>query len=971
MSRRLVVVLFTDLVGWTSLAERLDPEPLQQFLESYYDICVTAVERHGGMVEKFIGDAVMAVFGVERAREDDALSALRAALTMRDEVAQLVVAGNGGVRPAVHCGLAAGEALVTQSARAGVRIVGDVVNLAARLQNAAPAGEIFVNEMMARLVQPYAAVAPLPPLTLKGKRDPTPVWRAYGLPDGPPVERARAPMIDRDPERARLLTVFRDVAEAGHARAVLLVGPPGVGKSRLVRDVVELIRHRDSRTLAAIGRFLPHAEPGGYGPLGQVLDTLLNDTDLAGRIAGVRGGRLLEVLSHIHHPAHPAGNGTGPGIEEISWAMREVLAHVAPRPTVLVWEDLQWAEPALLGIVTDLMTSLREQPVLSICVSRHELPRLPVDGRVLWTLLEIAPLPHAETIDLVSHLLTAAEPAEVMAQSMEVLERVVDDCAGNPLYAELMVETLALGYAPGELPPSILALVGAMIDRLPADCARLLERASVIGTDFTLEQLALLGGGSAPKLLNDLIGRQMVSAGARPGSYRFEQHLVHGVVYGRLDKRHRLEWHRRLAEHDVSPAVHLVAVVGLLRDLSPDDPDLARYAARAAEVLLAEGTLALRRRNLPTALDLFRRAERLPTGDEDPYRRLAILRLSDALLLAGDLPAARAVVEGSADRLHRVHRALLAGRAGEPAGTALADLTAELSEDAGDHLGWSRLQQARMFLEVAEGRFQDAERSARSALGHAEAMGDDYESDRLRAAICELAQWSPIPVRKRLAFVDDVVARFADDRSLLVSVQVVQARLLALADELDRAWAVLAGARRAVDDLRLTMAGILVEQATGVVASLAGERERAERHLGAAARSLETTGHRPAALTLRAMAVRERLRRCPDDQALTEVRVLSGHHDRMDLRGSILHGANEVLAAARPGGHIDDGVAGMRARLEHTDDVCLHADVLTDLALAQQRCGDVTAARTLADSAAELYAAIGALLPLRRIRAWQ
>jgi hypothetical protein len=272
---------------------------------------------------------------------------------------------------------------------------------------------------------------------------------------------------------------------------------------------------------------------------------------------------------------------------------------------------------------------------------------------------------------------------------------------------------------------------------------------------------------------------------------------------------------------------------------------------------------------------------------------------------------------------------------------------------------------------VAEGRFQDAGRSALSALRHAEAMGDDYESDRLRAAVCELAQWSPTPVRERLAFVDDVALRFADDRSLLVPVQVVQARLLALADQLDRAWAVLAEARRAVDDLRLTMAGVLVEQATGLVASLAGERERAEHHLGAAARSLETAGHRPAALTLRAMAVRERLRRRPDDQAKAEVRMLSGQHHRMDLRGSILSGANEVLAGARPGRRINDGVAGVRARLARTDDVCLRADVLTDLALAQHRCGNDTAARALADLAADLYARIGALLPLGTVRAWR
>lgn len=993
MSRRLVAVLFMDLVGWTALAERMDPEPLQQFLEDYYDISVAAVERNGGVVEKFIGDAIMAVFGAERSQEDDALRALMASVQAREEISRLVVAGNDLVTPAVHCGIAAGEALVTRSAHAGVRIVGDVVNLAARLQSAAPSGEIMINEVMARLVRSHAALVPVPPITLKGKRDPVPAWRAAGLadPSASPAGRARGPFVDRDEERDQLRDAYRTVARTGQAQAVMVLGAPGIGKSRLVREVVELVsEEEDPRPLTASATSSSFGGTGTYAPLAQLVETFMVDPELARNVRDVNGGRLSDVLLRIQVPAAGSGDGPAPGMEEVSWAMRELLSRAATRPSLVIWEDLDSAEPMLLDIVADLAGSLRDVPMLMICVARDPLPQLPGPERAErspWSHLEVRELSQALTAGLVGQLISRAERSEVVAQSADLLNRVVEDCAGNPLFAELMVETLALGYSLGEVPPTITALIGAMVDRLPLAAVQVLEAASVVGATFTVERLAMVDADPAPGIIDDLVRRQLIQADRGPGAYRFAQRLVHGVVYGRVDKQQRIGLHRRLADHGESPGFHLEAVVRLLREVRPDDPQLPRLTARAAGALLSEGTLALRRRNLSAAVDLLTRA-----GDITPYaagapyddsndsecRAVATVRLSDALLMTGGLAAAQSVIlppierapQSRIGRACRLQRAILAVRAGQPAdGPAeVGALIAELRLDRTDHFNWCRLHQVRMLQQIADGRFRAAERSARHALRRAGQMSDGYERDRLLAALCEVGQWSPTPIPDKLAFCADVAARFADDRCLLVPVLVARARFAAALGSLAEAAAALAEARQIVTDLRLAMAEVLVDQGAGVVASLAGDHEDAERYFRSVARALDQAGHRPAALAVRALADRERMQWRHDDEAADEMRA--GLTDHMDLRGRVLTLGVAARAAAAAGTSPAGLAADALLLLERTDDSCLRGDVFADLAVAWRRAGDQAKAQAMARAAAANYGAVGASLPLQRIQKW-
>jgi class 3 adenylate cyclase len=1007
VSRRLVAVLFMDLVGWTSLGDQLDPEPLQLFLEQYYEISVAAVNRNGGIVEKFIGDAIMAVFGAERSSEDDALRALQAAVQARALVSGLAVSGASAMRPAVHCGIAAGEALVTQSAHAGVRIVGDVVNLASRLQSAAPSGEIYLNEVMARLVRAHAELAPVAPVQLKGKPDPVPVWRALKI-TGPAVRAGSlSPLVDRTAETGQLLAAYRAAAGSGRGRLVAVQGPPGVGKSRLVREVVgQLTAEPGAEPLTASASGLA----GTYPALAQLAAAFLADPAVAARVARARGGRLLRVLSRI---AEPSGDKPAPGAEEASWAIRQLFAHSAAgpvaRPAVVVWEDLDAADRTLLDIIADLADYLRDAPVLMICVARQlpaRLSRATGPGDQSGSVLEIGALSLPDTAGLVGQLAAAAAAgsAEVTGQSADVLDggsleygsdalrQVIEDCAGNPLFAELMVETLALGYAPGDVPPTITALVGAMLDRLPPDVESTFEAAAVVGPAFTLDRLAMLDAGDSPAAIGELSRRQLIALGEEPGAYRFAQRVTHEVTYRRVDKRQRIRLHRLLADQEVSPGQHLEAVVRLLREVGPDDPELPRLAARAARALLGEGTQALRRRDLPAAVGLLTRARDIAAGtagEDDADVAVAVIRLSDAHLLAGDLAAARQALAAElaggpgsrAGRACRAQRAILAVRAGEPVEEEAATLAPELRLDRSDHVSWCRLHQLRMLQQLSSGRFRAAEQAARRALKRAVALADEYEQDRLRAALCEVGQWSPTSVPDKLAFCTEMAGRFADDGCLLVPVLVVRARFAALLGDVSGAAAGLAEAREIAADLRLAMAAVLVDQVGGVVASLGGRHEDAERSFLRAVEALERAGQQPAALAVRGLAAREALNWRPGPEAVEEAGALAALTGQMDLRGRVIALGVTARAAAVAGqltggfpaaaaAVVAEQAAAARSLLDRTDDACLRGDVLTDLAAAYALVGEHGRARVTARAAAARYDAIGASLPLRRVEQW-
>ncbi|MGX6602231.1 AAA family ATPase [Micromonosporaceae bacterium Da 78-11] len=967
MTRRLVVVLFLDLVGWTRLAEQVDPEPLQLLLEQYYEICSTAVEEHGGVVEKFIGDAVMAVFGAASSQEDDALRALRTAFQIRADVGDLLTPGSVGQPPEVHCGIAAGEALVSHSPRAGLRVVGDVVNLAARLQSVATAGEIIVNETTAHLAGAHVTMLPVAPLILKGKARPVPALLAVGPVEPGDLGDDGSPMVDRRDERARLVAAYHEMIRAGRPWHVLVSGPPGIGKSRLVREA--LVEMEATAVVGSCPSYGPH---GDHLALGQVLDHLTRRSPACAELIRAND-RIATVLDSLRRAvlARPEYAVPGPGLEEFSWAARELITAAASAgPLVLVWDSLEWAGPSLLRLIDDLAGHLAGLPVLTISVSR---PEPTMRRRSADAVIDVGALAPIDSAELAALLAAGRETAEVMAHDLGVLDRVTSHGAGNPLFIRLLVESATPGRSGDEVPPTITAMVGAMIDRLPAPVRDLLGAASVIGSTFTLGQLVSLGDPVPAADLDTLVERQLVRRMPTAEAYSFVQQAVHEVTYGRLHKKQRLTWHRLLAEQDVGPAFHLEAAVRLLGDLRPHDPELVTLTGSACRALVREGTVALRQRDVPAAIALLGRALDLRADGLEQCHGVAAIRLSDALLLTGNTRRAVEVVTATGGRSPdaRVRRAclmqsnLLSARLGGLPATTLEQLRQELADDPADRFAGCRFEQLRMLLHLRRGRFGAAERATRTALAHARAIGDRYEEDRLLVALCEVRQWSPTPIAERLLGCVELADRFAADRFLLVPVLVARARGLALIGEFDDAEAALAEARAAVEQLRLTMGQVLVDQASGLLRALAGAHAEAEQHFRRAAGALETAGHAPSALTLRVRAARELARQGPDG-AGGEIGELLRHREEMDVQGRLLC----LSTAAWTSGDGRELIDEVMDLLAHTDDPCLRGDVYADLARARHRLGDHPGSEAMALAAIDSYAVIGATAPQRSVRPW-
>ena len=609
-----MTALFCDLVGSTSLGERHDPEVLRPLLDRYFGEVREAVERHGGRVEKFIGDAVSAVFGLPVAHEDDALRAVRAGLEIQERLARL---REGSPIPLeARVGITTGEVLVPGG---GAPLIGDAMNTASRLQSGARPGDVLVGVPTRRLVRDAVAAEPAEPLEARGKAEPVPAWRVLAIASGSPprARRLDAPMVGRDREVALLTRSSRRVV--GERACVLLtvLGVAGAGKSRLVEeflgslgDGAEVLR----------GRCLSYGEGITWLPLAEALRPALGLAEFALPDEAAAAVRVAAAGEGPDAAAVAAGLGGVLGLEgsgsaeQTAWAVRRLLeSRARSRPVVLVLDDVHWAEPALLDLV-EHVAERAEGPLLLLCMARPEL----LDARPGWgpgagtaEAVHLGPLAPADADALVGALLGGAPlPAEVR-------ERVTSAAGGNPLFLEEVLRMLVDegrlvregdGWAvSGDLsglriPPTVSALLSSRLDRLPEGERSLLEAASVEGQSFSTGALeALLPEASRdgfPGLLRSLARKELVvpERRASPGrdGYRFRHLLIRDAAYDAVPKSSRArlhlafaDWleaaagdaiaeHREVLGHHLAQAHRYRGELGL-----PDDPGLRMRAARA------------------------------------------------------------------------------------------------------------------------------------------------------------------------------------------------------------------------------------------------------------------------------------------------------------------------------------------------------------------------------------------------------
>ncbi|MGI5162418.1 AAA family ATPase [Microbispora sp. CA-102843] len=1022
-ARRNVVVVFIDLVGSTELAERLDPELLRDVLDRYYQACTSGIEEHGGVVEKYIGDAIMAAFGILAGREDDALRAVRAAHAARQRVRELSdgLAPTHGIRLDVHCGVSAGEAVVIATPGADLRVIGDTVNTAARLQSAAGVGEILVGDEVARMVRAQARLEPVPPLTLKGKSHPVRAWRVTSLEPDTGHDDDQIPLIGRATEIGSLRTAYREAVRDRRCRVVTVLGVPGIGKSRLVRDFVHEL---PAEVTVISGRCRSYGVGITYRPIVEMVESLGDDwRDIQPSLEASSGSTLRGLATADASRAPRTGEDAG--VEEISRAVRALFEALARRgPLVAVWEDLHWAEPTLLDLIDDLAAWLADVPVLVVRVARPEL----LEARPAWgdgaeraVAFELGALDAAQMERLVAELAANRLPeaemeadveAEVVAHDMAAGQalclRVAQSSDGNPLFAELLLETLAEEGEDAPLPPTIQALLGARLDRLDEGERDVLERAATIGHGFTRDQLDVLCAAEpqarldVDELLGRLIRTRMIRRGDAPGSFHFAQTLTRDTVYAMTRKDLRATWHLALADRIAvragaaasSPAVssrageegshgdlahHLETACLLKREVRPDDPLLPALTERAAHALVGEGTQALHRKDLPAAIALLERGrDLLPVGHTE-HRVLAV-RICDAGLARGeaDRPydaldvAERMLPDDRRNRLIcSIQRETLATRFGTRPASAepFRDL---LAADPGDDLGWCRFHHLEALVRIGEGRFGAAEEALRDALARARSLGDRYEENRLLSGLCELAQWSPTPLAEGLSLCVGVSARFRADRAILLPVLVTEARLLALAGYVTAARAVLDKADRHAGDLHLDLAATAVLQVRGLVESLVDRHAEAEALFRRAAADLHRAGQSEPARTLELYAARELLRQGRHPEAARELDRLRAAGGRLQARGELTLLALSARVASLDGDHGAAGAVAALAEelLARTDDPCLRGDVLADLAEVHRAAGRTGAAARAAARALRDYAAKGAELPARRVRRW-
>jgi class 3 adenylate cyclase len=774
LTRKVVTVLFCDVTGSTALGESVDPEALRELLARYFERMSGIVESHGGTVEKFIGDAVMAVFGIPVAHEDDALRAVRAAGEMRDALPELGVEARIGVNT--------GEVVTGTEERLAT---GDAVNVAARLEQAAAPGEVLLGSETLRLVQDAVEAEPVEPLELKGKSEPVAAFRLIGAGQAPERPHGET-FVGRGRELDLIFDAWTRAAVEQRCELVTVVAEAGVGKSRLA---AEALSHLDAKVVR--GRCLSYGEGVTYWPVVEVvkqLGAVPSDPAAAAAIASLLGE-----------------TDSGTSAEEIAWAFRKLLEEQAP--VVCVFEDLHWGEETFLDLVEHVALLSSGAQVMLVCTARPEL----LDRRPAWPVaLRLAPLSRDEVDRL---LPPSLQP--------ELRERIAHAAGGNPLFVTEMVAMAGAGDGEVEVPPTLRALLTARLDQVDASERRVLERGAVEGEIFHRGAVQALAPDE-PQVtarLASLVRRELVRPDRAqvPGEdgFRFRHLLIRDAAYDALPKSERAQLHAQFAdwlEQHGATLVELDEILGhhleraaLYRaELGRPDRGLAE---RAGERLATAGRRALWRGDPRAAAGLLARALQLTR----PYRVDVALELDLVSTLpptvgrrkaaeAADAVAERAREAGNRPgvslaravaALHRIHVSV------DPQ----VDLLEKLATEALEQLDGERDHAELIHLWFVfgygianfHGRFEDAARADEQALRHARLAG--YRQWRPGTLVMALVV-GPRPADEGLRTLDVLMPEDSNPGTDLT-----RAWLLTMLGNLEEGWRLGVEASRRLSDL--------------------------------------------------------------------------------------------------------------------------------------------------------------------------
>ena len=832
--RKTVTVLFCDVTGSTALGERLDPESLRSVMTRYFEQMKAVLEAHGGTVEKFIGDAVMAVFDVPVLHEDDALRAVRAAHDMRLALGHLNDQLERELSVSLSTRIGVNTGSVVAGASSGQHLVtGDAVNVAARLEQAADAGEILIGAGTYDLTRDAVAVERIDPLAVKGKSEQVDAYRLLSVQPSAVGHQQRlgSPMVGRERPLQALHEVFDATSGDAGCRLVTVLGPAGIGKSRLVREFVAGV---GDRATVLTGRCLSYGEGITYWPLAQMTIEAagISENDPPHRARDVLRRALADASEADVVTAHLAVMlGLDEGPLEAPWAIRRFFEALARRrPLVAVFDDVQWAEPTLLDVIEHVADWSHDASIFLLCIARSEF----LDVRPGWagrnstaTNIVLEPLSEPESDTLIENLL--GHPA----LTSEIRERIRAAAQGIPLFVEEMLSMMlddgvlvqkgdewgaTTDLTTVQVPPAISALLAARLDRLSDEERAVLEAASVVGEVFERSAVRALVPEGIRSNLDRHLGALLHKDLIRPSpsdlggelACRFRHILLRDAAYSAVPKGERAELHEsfakylpaalgeRASELDEFTGYHLEQAHRLRTELGIRDDRTISLGRVASDHLAAAGHRAFQRGDTLAAANLLGRASELLNPDDADRRRMAWV-LGRALISNGELEKAVDIVEEALKRARIAgddvsaayaecvlwHESLQGPETDVDAWNAGADRLIEFFEGIGDHRGaalaWGRKAQAAWF----RNRYEEHARANQRMLQHALVARDRYLASSARQGLMGGLVAGSRPLSEAVDFARTSLAdaRVRGDRRLEANVLLNLARCLSYLGE--------------------------------------------------------------------------------------------------------------------------------------------------------------------------------------------